>query len=110
MKKRTHIENLVALEALNNALSALEGDPPRVATTERRINALRKELPEEVLDIYDLRVSRGKKVVAPADGYVCRACYISIPSGNRPRLKANSDLFACGNCGTWLYLPETAVA
>lgn len=101
------IEKLVELEDLNVALSNFCENTANAASTKRNIAKLRKTLPECILENFDIRIARGKKIVAQALSYYCGACHLSVPSGNRPTLLAGKELFPCGNCGTYLFIPDT---
>jgi len=109
MPDQNLIKNLVALDALEQILPTLEGDSPRKSTTQRKIRALRKELPEDLLPLCEARARSGRRLIAPADGFVCRSCHISVPGGIRHRLLAGRELLNCGNCGTFLYLEQSEV-
>lgn len=106
MKAQDIINHLVALNSLELVLQASPGEGSTTSVTSRKIQKTREAIPEEILAHYDRMRSRGKKGIASAEGFVCRACHLSIPTGNRARLQVANDLNVCDNCGTYLYLPE----
>jgi hypothetical protein len=74
-----------------------------------RMDELRGAIRPAVLEHYDHQRSRGRIAVASARGYVCRACFLLLPLGDRSVLRAKKDLYACDYCGAYLYLDEPAI-
>jgi hypothetical protein len=72
----------------------------------QRVRELRFKIPATVLAHYDYQRARGRLAVASANGYVCRSCFLALPLGRRPVLRAKQELYLCDYCGAYLYLDE----
>jgi hypothetical protein len=72
----------------------------------QRVQELRSKIPATVLAHYDYQRARGRLAVASANGYVCRSCFLALPLGSRPVLRAKQELYPCDYCGAYLYLDE----
>jgi predicted nucleic acid-binding Zn-ribbon protein len=72
---------------------------------EQEIEALRKAIPNPLLDHYDRLQVRGKKGVAILRNGVCTECHMRVPIGTLVTLAHGQDVQLCGNCGRYLYLP-----
>ncbi|MDR1190960.1 MAG: hypothetical protein LBK60_04740 [Verrucomicrobiales bacterium] len=73
---------------------------------EKALARHRKKIPPMILSHHDRIKAKGRRSVAPVQDWICRACFISIPVGNRQQLTQAADLFICESCGAYLYLPD----
>ena len=92
--------NLLALQNLE-----LQSDrclPEQV----RRIQRLRKKIPNQILGHYDRLMVRGKKGLAAVRNQVCGGCHMRVPIGTITTIMHGMDIQLCYNCGRYLYLPE----
>jgi predicted nucleic acid-binding Zn-ribbon protein len=95
------MENLLDLQNLE-----FQSDR-RSPETEQEIEALRKKIPESLLTKFDRWIARGRKAVAVARNGVCSECHIGLAIGVVGALAFGDDIQSCGNCGRFLYLPES---
>lgn len=72
----------------------------------KRIEAVRAELPAPILSHHDRIRARGKSSVAAVKHWVCCACFLQVPSGSRANLITLEDLPICEHCGSYLYLDD----
>ena len=91
-------ENLLALQNLELGPASPEAD--------RRIEALRKKVPESILIQFDRWLARSRKAVAVVRNGVCCECHIGVAVGILGALTFGEEIQRCGNCGRFLYLPE----
>src|SRR4030095_14491726 len=70
--------------------------------------ALRAQIPESFLSIFDSFVARRKKPVSIVRNRVCSECHLQIAVGTLGSLAFGQGVQKCGNCGRFLYLPEDA--
>lgn len=68
---------------------------------------LRRQIPADLLDVYERFRVRGRKAIALVRNGVCGECHLRIPMGILVDLM-HGELQRCGNCGRFLYLPEDA--
>jgi hypothetical protein len=94
------IDNLVALQELQ--LKTPKSTPNRA----EQMEALRSEIPEPLLRIFDRFVARKRKSVAVVRNGVCGECHLKIAVGILGSLAFGQGVQQCGNCGRFLYLPE----
>lgn len=97
------LQNLLKLQAIEFE----ETTEKKAGTT---IAELRGKIPPQVLGHYDRLVAQGKKGVTAIRGEVCASCHIRVPIGAITTLKRGEDIQLCGNCGRYLFLPDTAEA
>ena len=77
---------------------------------EKKIEALRLQIPLPVLNHYDRLRVRGKKGVAGVRHQTCTGCHVQVTRAMVISLMHADDLHPCENCGRYLYLlPEPAV-
>ena len=93
-------DNLLALQELQlkpskSALNRLE-----------QIKALRSEIPESLLRIFDRFMARKRKPVAVVRNGVCSECHLQVAVGILGSLAFGQAVQQCGNCARFLYLPE----
>jgi hypothetical protein len=99
----TDLVTLVRLEAeLNETVPRSLKRPD----AEKIIARHRKKIPPMILSHHDRIKAKGRRSIAPVQEWICRACFISIPVGNRQQLTQATDLFICESCGAYLYLPD----
>ena len=70
--------------------------------------ALRRKLPQPLLDHYDRLRVRGKKGVAVVRNQVCTGCHMHVPIGQITVIMRGEDIQLCETCGRYLYLPDPA--
>lgn len=103
-------KGLRSLQELEATAPLDSDDGKKAASRQRKINKLRKEIPEMILEHYDRLRQAGRKGVASAEGLICRSCSIKLPSGQRRALTMADDLVLCENCAVYLYLEPEAEA
>jgi predicted nucleic acid-binding Zn-ribbon protein len=89
-------------------LQELEFDDASDRNVQTGILALRKKIPQPILDHYDRLTARGKKGVAVVRHQVCTGCHMRIPLGAILTLMHEEDIQTCENCGRYLVLPPEA--
>jgi predicted nucleic acid-binding Zn-ribbon protein len=94
------VDDLMALQELQ--LNAPKSTPNRV----EQMEALRSEIPESLLRIFDRFVARKRKPVAIVRNGVCSECHLQIAVGILGSLAFGQSVQQCGNCARFLYLPE----
>ncbi|MCM1306766.1 MAG: C4-type zinc ribbon domain-containing protein [Bacteroides sp.] len=76
---------------------------------QQKLNALVKEIPEDVLNEY-LTLKKSKKlpvyVEFDAEHKVCGRCRMEVPNDVCSKLKAAGDYAECPNCRRIMYVPE----
>ena len=70
-----------------------------------QIHTLRQGIPAHLLVHYDRLRTRGKKGVAVVRNGVCTGCHLRVATGVHNALLLGQGAIACGNCGSYLYLP-----
>ncbi len=76
--------------------------------SEDQINALRSQIPPQVIGHYDRLVARGKKGVSVVRNQVCTGCHMRLPIGAYNTLLQGIDIQLCESCGRYLYVPDAA--
>ncbi|MDR2462272.1 MAG: hypothetical protein LBD30_00620 [Verrucomicrobiales bacterium] len=99
----TDLVTLVRIEAELNQTGPRSKKRPDL---EKALAKHRKKIPPMILSHHDRITAKGRRSIAPVQDWICRACFISIPVGNRQRLTQANDLFICESCGAYLYLPD----
>lgn len=99
-KMKNLTENLMALQ---NLLDKSVGAVPNL---DQRMEALRAQIPDSLLNTFDRFAAREKKAVSIVHRGVCSECHISIAVGILGSLAFGQGVQQCGNCGRFLYLPE----
>ena len=92
------IETLLELQDLQ--LGPTAGTPE----TARKIEALRRSVPETVLGHYERLTARGKKGIAVVRNGVCGGCRMLLASGLRATLLRDDDLCICDSCARYLVM------
>jgi len=97
-------DSLMALQSLHFKKNA--------ANRAEQIATLRTQIPENLLQILDRFLSRGKKAVSIVRHAVCGECHLRLPVGTVGALAFGQEVQTCGNCGRFLFLPpdESIVA
>lgn len=70
---------------------------------ERQVKSLRKNVPENLLDLFDRWIDRGKKPIAMVRHGICCECHLKVASGVLVNLAHHDEIEHCGNCGRILY-------
>ena len=90
-----------------NAFAAEYKD--RFDDIQKRLNALVKEIPEEVLTEY-LTLRKSKKlpvyVEYDAENKICSRCRMEVPNDILSKLKVAGDYAECPNCRRIMFVPE----
>jgi len=91
-------------------LQGLEMGPKAESPETRRLaEAIRKELPEQILAHYDRLRARDKKGVALVRHGVCTGCQMKLASGVYAHLLRDEDIAMCDSCARYLLLaPDEA--
>jgi predicted nucleic acid-binding Zn-ribbon protein len=76
----------------------------------RQIAEVRVGVPLPILAHYDRLRQHGKKGIAAVRGQICTGCHMQVPRATVVYLMQGTDIQLCGNCGAYLYLPETMPA
>ncbi len=76
--------------------------------TDEQLQALRAQIPHQVLGHYDRLVVRGKKGMAIVRNQVCTGCHMRLPIGAYNTLLQGTDIQLCESCGRYLYVPDAA--
>ena len=95
------LQNLLKLQTLEFS----EVSDKKVAA---QAAALRRKLPQPLLDHYDRLRVRGKKGVAIVRNQVCTGCHMHVPIGQITVIMRGEDIQLCETCGRYLYLPNPA--
>lgn len=69
------------------------------------VEHIQKEIPEDVLKIYEKLKKQVSNPVAKVENDVCLGCKIKLPGMIITELKSNKELVYCENCGRIIYLP-----
>lgn len=95
------LSNLLKLQAydFNEGTDSLPDD---------QLQALRGQIPPQILGHYDRLVARGKKGVAVVRNQVCTGCHMRLPIGAYNTLLQGTDIQLCESCGRYLYVPDAA--
>jgi hypothetical protein len=96
---------LIDLNRLEDELRALGPRSTRKKALAARIADERTKVPPFILAHHDRVRARGKTSTVPVKDWICRSCYISVPSGLRTKLASRDDICVCENCGAYIYLP-----
>jgi hypothetical protein len=73
------------------------------ATASAQAQALRAEIPAELLAHYDRLKARRKKGIAPVIDGTCQSCYLHLSTSAAARLRDKDDVDLCENCGCYIY-------
>ncbi|GAB3946557.1 zinc ribbon domain-containing protein [Corynebacterium tapiri] len=84
------------------AEAANEAQPPE--DPQEKIDALRAQLPADVLADYDERKKEADTGAALFNGRSCVGCFIALPSADRSAINRapENEVPECPNCGTYL--------
>jgi len=92
-------------------LQGLEMGPKAHSPETRRLaEAIRKELPEQILAHYDRLRARDKKGVALVRHGVCTGCQMKLASGIYAHLLRDEDIAMCDTCARYLLLAPDETA
>lgn len=76
----------------------------RLATERERQAAIRRNIPANLLHIYDnLRPRRAGRAVARLDDDTCSACLVAVSPGRIAAVRDGEELVYCENCGRILW-------
>lgn len=82
---------------------------PRVAEISKELSALKKDIPERVMEVYQT-LRQAKKMPAFVEydpkANVCGRCFMDVPNDTKAKLKNAGDFTECPNCRRILYIPE----
>lgn len=102
---RTVLQALIDLNRLETELKSLGPRSTRKEALDRAIAAERPKVPSFILAHHDRIRGRGRSSTFPVRDWICRSCFISVPSGLRTKLASRDDICVCENCGAYIYLP-----
>lgn len=97
---------LIDLNRLEDELRALGPRSQRKEALAAQISDERTKVPPFILAHHDRVRARGRMSTVPVKDWVCRSCFISVPSGLRTKLASRDDICVCENCGAYIYLPN----
>lgn len=96
---------LILLNRLEDELRALGPRSTRKEALAGQIAGEREKVPPFILAHHDRLRVRGRTSTVPVNDWICRSCFISVPSGLRTKLASRDDICVCENCGAYIYLP-----
>jgi len=96
---------LIDLNRLEDELRSLGPRSSRKDALAARIADERTKVPPFILAHHDRVRARGKTSTVPVKDWICRSCFISVPSGLRTKLASRDDICVCENCGAYIYWP-----
>ncbi len=76
------------------------------ADGDRKIESLRRQIPDTVLAVFDRWLRRGKQPVSSVSHGACNGCHLQLPVASLGALAFGHGLEVCSHCGRFLYLPE----
>ena len=99
---------ILKLIRLERAESHLESGWPRgaLASLAATSNALRRELPSDILAVYDRLSGRGLEAVVAVRTGVCQGCRLRLSRASLARLRDSEEIVRCEYCGRFLYVSE----
>lgn len=103
MNSKELLKTLLDLQALEFDETELDGAVER--EMEKKIAALRLQIPLPMLNHYDRLRVRGKKGVAAVRNQTCSGCHVQVTRAIVINLMHGDDIQVCENCGRYLYLP-----
>jgi hypothetical protein len=103
---RSVIEAVIELNYLENELGLLGQRSQKREEIGKAIQKQRVLLPPNMIGHHDRMRARGRVSVVAVVDWVCRGCFISIPSGLRTHLATLEDVHICENCGCYQYIPD----
>lgn len=74
----------------------------RRAGTDDQIELLRKEVHDSLLARYDKLKKRFPNPVVPVKNGVCTGCFLKVSTGLMGKIKGQTDLLVCENCGRFI--------
>lgn len=96
------VRELLGLARLDAAAYA-RGAAPRAAARD----AIRRKLPERVVERYETLLSVGRlPVVAAIEGGCCSACHLRLPTMVLQQARRSPAMHTCPCCHRMLYAPE----
>lgn len=82
---------------------------PRVVEIKTQLNALKAEIPENVMNAY-LALRAAKKMPAfvayDRNSGVCGRCFMDVPNDTKSKLRKEGDYAECPNCRRILYVAD----
>ncbi|MCY6959683.1 zinc ribbon domain-containing protein [Clostridium brassicae] len=70
------------------------------------VESLEKEIPDEVLNIYNSLKRQKNNPIVLVKKNVCLGCKIKLPKMTITKLNEGKEIIYCDNCGRMIYLPE----
>lgn len=103
---RVIVKALIRLNFLENEFKLLGERSKRKVECLAAMDVLRGQIPPPVLAHHNRIRARGRNSTSPVRDWVCRTCFIAVPSGLRTHLVQQDDLHVCENCGSYSYIPD----
>lgn len=111
--KKTWAQGVKASDALKSAKKDYDAfvrdRQPKVVEITAKLNALKSEIPQEVMNAY-LALRAAKKmpafVVYDQKTGVCGRCFMDLPNDTKSKLRNAGDHAECPNCRRVLFVPE----
>jgi predicted nucleic acid-binding Zn-ribbon protein len=98
------LDSLLKLQSLEFDEAGIDGTSEK--EIDKKIAALRLQIPLPILNHYDRLGARGKKGVAAVRHQTCTGCHVQVTKAVVINLMRGEDIQVCENCGRYLYLPE----
>lgn len=111
--KKTWEAGVKATEAYKSAKAEYDAHvkqfQPRVLEIKAKLNALKGDIPENIMNAY-LSLRAAKKMPAfvayNRETGVCGRCFMDVPNDTKSKLRNEGDFAECPNCRRILFVPE----
>jgi predicted nucleic acid-binding Zn-ribbon protein len=97
---------LVQLNRLEDQMGASKRRREQSLDDEVLIESLRANLSPNVLLHHDRLRTRGRRSVAEIRHGVCSGCHMALPIGTQAKVKLQTALLKCENCGRFIFLAQ----
>ncbi len=104
MNTKLLLDSLLKLQSLEFDAAGFDGALEK--ERDKKIAALRLQIPLPILNHYDRLGARGKKGVAAVRHRICTGCHVQVTKAVVINLMREEDIQICENCGRYLYLLE----
>ncbi len=96
-----HAAQLIRLQKLSRHIK------PRPRGSQKEVERLRAEIPEQFLRSFDRLAQQGRMAVAMiSESGACGSCHLNLPPATAIRIRHTADLIhCCPHCGCFLYDP-----